>query len=212
MTDIYQVTLKVLTSIGILALTWVLGWFIGKAIKTLVVKVLNKIGADEWLRRFSFGRAIRRTGLFISEFFGILIEWIIYVTFIVLGVYFACAYAEWIDVADIAAKILTIYIGGFVRAFIVIIPGFILIDVFIGYIYRSSELRTEAQLLTPIAEYLRILLYIVVMIFALEQGGINVEALTHILTPILWGLTAAMLLVIIYNILQSTRGKPSTSV
>ncbi|MEM1863372.1 MAG: hypothetical protein QXN10_00505, partial [Desulfurococcaceae archaeon] len=121
MTDIYQVTLKVLTSIGILALTWVLGWFIGKAIKTLVVKVLNKIGADEWLRRFSFGRAIRRTGLFISEFFGILIEWIIYVTFIVLGVYFACAYAEWIDVADIAAKILTIYIGGFVRAFIVII-------------------------------------------------------------------------------------------
>jgi hypothetical protein len=65
------------------------------------------------------------------------------------------------------------------------------------------------QLLTPVAEYLRVLLYIVVVIFAVEQGGISVEVLTNIMTPIIWGLTIAMLLIIAFNIIQLAKSKSS---
>jgi len=105
-------------------------------------------------------------------------------------------------------QLLNVYIVGFLKALIIIIIGFILTDVFVSYIYKSSELRTEMQLLAPVAEYLRLLFYIVIVIFAIEQTGISVEALTNMLTPIIWGLTVAMLLIIVFNIIQLTKGKP----
>ncbi|MGC9051968.1 MAG: hypothetical protein ACP5J3_13690, partial [Pyrobaculum sp.] len=45
----------------------------------------------------------------------------------------------------------------------------------------------------PVAEYIRIILYLVVITFALEQGGISVATLTAMLTPITWGLVAALI-------------------
>jgi hypothetical protein len=56
--------------------------------------------------------------------------------------------------------------------------------------------------LTPVAEYLRILLYIAVLVFALEQGGLSVSTLHVVLTPIIWGLTAAMVVIVVANLVQ----------
>ncbi len=198
---------RILTGVGIAALLIIVGYVLGKGVKILLVKSLDKLGLEEWLRRFSFGRAIKRTGFMVSEFFGIMASWIIYIVFIILGVHYASSYIGLRDIADTSLLLINLYIAGFVKALLIIIMGFILIDAFISYIYKSSELRTEMQLLTPVAEYLRILLYIVIVIFAIEQGGISVEALTNIVTPIIWGLTIAMLLIIAFNIIQLTRGR-----
>lgn len=198
---------RILTGIGIAALLIIVGYVLGRGIRIVVVKGLEKIGLEEWLRRFSFGRAIKRTGFMVSEFFGIMASWIIYIVFIVLGVYYASSYIGLRDIAETSLLLLNLYVAGFVKALLIIIVGFILIDAFISYIYKSSELRTEMQLLTPVAEYIRILLYIVIVIFAIEQGGINVDALTSIMTPIIWGLTVAMLLIIAFNIIQLTKSK-----
>jgi len=196
---------RILTGVGIAALLIIVGYVLGKGVKILLVKGLDKLGLEEWLRRFSFGRAIKRTGFMVSEFFGIMTSWIIYIVFIILGVHYASSYIGLRDIADTSLLLINLYIAGFVKALLIIIMGFILIDAFISYIYKSSELRTEMQLLTPVAEYLRILLYIVIVIFAIEQGGISVEVLTNIVTPIIWGLTIAMLLIIAFNIIQLTK-------
>jgi len=199
---------RILTGISIAALLIIIGYILGKGVKILLVKGLDKLGLEDWLRRFSFGRAIKRTGFMVSEFFGIMASWIIYIVFIILGVYYASSYIGLNDVAKTSILLLNLYVAGFIKALIIIIVSFILIDAFISYIYKSSELRTEMQLLTPVAEYLRILLYIVVVIFAIEQGGVSVEVLTNIITPIIWGLTIAMLLIIAFNIIQLAKSKP----
>ncbi|MEM4685370.1 MAG: hypothetical protein QW133_04560, partial [Sulfolobales archaeon] len=94
------------------------------------------------------------------------------------------------------------YVVGFVKTFLIIITGFILTDAFIGYIYKSSELRSEVRLLTPVAEYLRIMIYLAVVMFALEQGGLSIHSLNILLMPVIWGLTIAMILIILAQIVQ----------
>ncbi len=195
-------------AIGLVAFIGIIGFLLGKGVKVLVIKVSERLGFDEWLRRFSFGRAIKRTGLSAGEFFGTVLSWIIYVVFIVLGIHYGSKYLGLIEIAGMTQQLLNIYIVGFLKALVIIIIGFILTDVFVSYIYKSSELRTEMQLLAPVAEYLRLLFYIVIVIFAIEQTGISVEALTNMLTPIIWGLTVAMLLIIVFNIIQLIKGKP----
>jgi len=53
-----------------------------------------------------------------------------------------------------------------------------------------------------VAEYIRIILYLVVVTFALEQGGINVTTLSIMLTPITWGLAVAVVAVLILEALK----------
>lgn len=195
-------------AIGIAIMLSIVGFLLGKGVKLLVVKASEKLGFDEWLRRFSFGRAIKRTGLSAGEFFGMVTAWILYIVFILLGIHYGSRYLGLAEIASMTQHLLNIYVVGLVKALIIIITGFILTDVFVSYVYKSSELRTEMQLLAPVAEYLRLLFYIVIVIFAIEQAGISVEALTNMLTPIIWGLTVAMLLIIVFNIIQLTRGKP----
>jgi hypothetical protein len=195
-------------AIGLVAFIGIIGFLLGKGVKALVIKVSERLGFDEWLRRFSFGRAIKRTGLSAGEFFGTVSSWILYVVFIVLGIHYGSKYLGLVEIAGMTQKLLNVYIVGFLKALIIIIIGFILADVFVSYIYKSSELRTEMQLLAPVAEYLRLLFYIVIVVFAIEQTGMSVEALTNMLTPIIWGLTVAMLLIIVFNIIQLTKGKP----
>ncbi|MFP3252243.1 MAG: hypothetical protein RXO32_11030, partial [Thermoproteus sp.] len=83
------------------------------------------------------------------------------------------------------------------------IIGFILVDGFVEYIYKGALSKNEA-VVGPVAEYIRIILYLVVVTFALEQGGINVSTLTAMLTPITWGLTAAVVAVLV---LEAVRKK-----
>jgi len=182
---------------------------VGKLTRFLLSVFFDRIGFNEWVKRISIGKAIIRAGFTPSEFFSSLIAWIIYIAFILLAVNFGSKevsrelggifYLN--DLADATYAILTIYLGGFIKAFLVIIVGFILIDGFVGYIYKVSEPRAETPLLAPVAEYLRILLYISVIIFALSVGGISVRELIQILQPVVWGITAIMIVVVIEQVL-----------
>lgn len=61
--------------------------------------------------------------------------------------------------------------------------------------------RTEF-IIAPVAEYIRVILYLVVVTFALEQGGINVATLSVMLTPITWGLAAAIIVMVVVEALK----------
>ncbi|MGC9115228.1 MAG: hypothetical protein ACP5HH_04405 [Fervidicoccaceae archaeon] len=83
------------------------------------------------------------------------------------------------------------------KAFVVIIIGFLLVDSFVGYLYKAPEIESELEFIGPVAEYLRILLYIVTVVFALEQGGIEVAFRSSMLIPIMWGITIMMVIIIL---------------
>lgn len=186
---------------GISILIVFAGYLIGRGFRWVLGNMLGRLGINEWFRKFAIGRAILRGGYSPSEFFGLVASWIIYVASVLTAAYYFSSSLGLTEIGNITYTLLITHLVGFVKALFIIITGFILVDSFISYLYKSSELRAEEELLTPVAEYLRILLYVVTVVFSLEQGGISVHALSTMLTPVIWGLTAVMIIMILGHVL-----------
>lgn len=194
--------------VGITALIIIAGYAIGKIVKTILKKALERIGFNEWFIKFAIGKAIIRGGYTPSEFLSSVISWIIHVSSVLIAINYLSNALELSVVSEISYTVLMVYLIGFIKAFAIILVGFMLIDSFVNYIYKSSELRTsEEKVLVSIAEYLRILFYIAVLIFALEIGGLTIESLKHTLTPIIWGLTVVMIILVAKEIAEAVSKK-----
>lgn len=196
-------------SVAVSIVVAALGYVIGRLLKYIVTFILDRIGFDDWIKKISVGKAIIRAGFVPARFFGNLVAWIVYISFILLAVGVGSRevsrdlggvlYLD--DLSNIAFSLLTVYVSGFIKAFLAAVAGFILVDGFVGYIYKTSELRSEVYLLVPVAEYLRILLYINVIIFSLSLSGVGVDELLTILQPVIWGITAIMIAVVVEQII-----------
>jgi hypothetical protein len=204
-TGYLELMLDALKAVGLACLVWMLGYFIGHFVKYVLVRVLGRANVDDFIRRTGIGRAIRRTGLLAHEFIASLAAWLIYLLFLILGVYFAGLLVQHEGIVKVAETALNVYYVGGLKLLLVVVIGFVLVDAFVGYVYRSVELKSETQLLTPVAEYLRIVLYIAIMVYAVEQSGLGVGALLQLLTPLIWGVTAITVLVVLYLIIQSVQ-------
>jgi len=198
---------NLLTTIGLTVATILVGYVSGVLTRRLILYILARVGFDEWFKKFAIGKAILRSGYSASEFFGLVTSWIIYLTSFLLALAILTSSLNLITLSDALYTVVSVYMLGFIKAFLIIITGFILTDTFIGYIYKSSELRSEVRLLTPVAEYLRIMIYLAVIVFALEQGGLSVHSLNILLVPIIWGLTIAMLIIILSQVIQQVARK-----
>ncbi|MFZ8807119.1 MAG: mechanosensitive ion channel family protein [Pyrobaculum sp.] len=193
--------LTVLYHAAVAVLIAVFGVVLGRVVRRVVDRLLFRLGFNDWFRNFNIGRALLRSGYIPSEFFGSVAAWLLYLLFILTAVaYLAMSFGR-IDIYEWVTSIIAVYLFGFVKFFIISIIGFILVDGFVEYIYKGALSRNEA-VVGPVAEYIRIILYLVVVTFALEQGGINVTTLSSMLTPITWGLAVAVVAVLILEALK----------
>jgi hypothetical protein len=193
--------LTVLYHVAVAVLIAVFGIVLGRVVRRVVDRILFRLGFNDWFRNFNIGRALLRSGYTPSEFFGSVAAWLLYLIFILTAVaYLAVSFGR-VDVSEWVTSIIVVYLFGFVKFFIISIIGFILVDGFAEYIYKGALSRNEA-VVGPVAEYIRIILYLVVVTFALEQGGINVTTLSSMLTPITWGLAVAVVAVLILEALK----------
>lgn len=198
-----------LSSIGLFVLIIIVGYIAGRLTRRALSYIVYKIGGDELFKKFSIGRAIIRAGYAPSEFFGLLVSWIIYIGVLLVALTHLGQNLELPELYETSNTLLG-YLYGFVKAFIIIVIGFMLVDAFIGYIYSSSEdLDKKGGLATimPAAEYLRIVLYVVVLIFALEQAGIPVQTLWVLITPVIWGLTVIIVIIAASGVVKRVLGK-----
>lgn len=201
-----EALLSLLISASIVAL----GYVTGRLLRYVVTLLLDRIGFNDWVRRISIGKAIVRAGFVPASFFGNLTAWIMYLSFILLALGIGSrdisrslggvAYLD--ELSNVVFNLLTVYVSGFVKAFLVIVVGFTLVDGFIGYLYKTSELRAEMYLLVPVAEYLRLLLYISIITFSLSVSGVGISELMLVLQPVIWGITVIMIAVVVEQILQ----------
>ncbi|MEZ0248250.1 MAG: hypothetical protein ABWJ97_03155 [Thermoproteus sp.] len=178
------------------------GYLVGRLARWALAKGLARAGFDDWFRRFNIGKAILRSGYAAGEFFGSVAAWLIYLTFVLFAasyLAYSLGYPSW---GDALLSVVYVYIYGFAKFFIIAIVGFILVDGFVEYIYKGAIFKEDSRLLAPVAEYIRVVLYLVVVTFALQQGGIDVSTLSQMLIPITWGLVAAMVAV---AVLQTIR-------
>jgi hypothetical protein len=200
-----ELLFNIIISIGAALLTWLTGYLLGHGVKYFVSRLLSRIGFEEIVKRTGFGRAIKRTGLLPHEFMGSLAAVIIYIVFAILGVYIAGYVLKLEAIMSTAETALYVYVAGGLKLLFIVLIGFTLVDAFVGYVYKSTELRAEMQLLYPMAEYLRIVLYIAIVVYGVEQSGLGVGVLPSLLTPIIWGITVIIVLFVLYLIVQSIR-------
>lgn len=205
MNGVLNIVVDILLAIGVACGVWAVGYVVALLTRKIVTLSLGKIGFDDWVRKLNIGRAVKRTGYMPSEFFGLMAHWIVIVIFIALGFLAMSMVMGSQNMVYFFKNIITVYIAGFLKALLIIIIGFILVDIFVGYVYKSTELRAEMQVLYPLGEYLRIVLYIAVVTYALEQGGIGLGVLASLLIPVIWGITIAIILIVVYLILQSIK-------
>lgn len=176
----------------------VVGFLLGKAVRSVFRRFFRRVGVDDWFRNFNIGRALLRSGYTAGDFFGSVAAWLIYMlSLLAAAAYFAYSVGN-LEIHRELLHIIDTYVFGFVKFFIIAIIGFILVDGFAEYIHKGAFSRDA----TPVAEYIRVLLYLAVVTFALEQGGINVATLSIMLTPITWGLVAALVALIIVEALK----------
>ncbi|MGC9182183.1 hypothetical protein [Thermogladius sp.] len=182
-------------------------YVIGRLVKYFITYMAGKTGFSDWMIKFHLGRAILRSGMTVGEFFGRVSMWVVLVAGTLLGL------ATWFSLvnntaaAAVILDIVNVYVFGFVKAFIVIVVGFVLVDAFVGYVYKGGEPGGTLEFLTPVGEYLRLLFYLAVLVFALDVGGLNVKTLTQILIPVVWGLTVIMIILTVGKIVSDILGR-----
>jgi len=190
--------LSLLYHVGVSVLIVVFGLVLGRVVRRVLDRALFRLGFNDWFRNFNIGRALLKSGYTAGEFFGSVAAWIIYLLFILLAVAYLAENFGNRGLHEWVMSVINVYLFGFVKFFIISIIGFILVDGFTEYIYRGALSKSET-VVGPVAEYIRIILYLVVVTFALEQGGINVATLSAMLTPITWGLAAAVVAVLVFE-------------
>ncbi|MEM4493792.1 MAG: hypothetical protein QXJ71_08575 [Pyrobaculum sp.] len=182
--------------IAVALLIAVVGYVLGRAIRHILDSFFRRTGLNDWFRSFNIGRALLRSGYTAGEFFGSVAAWVVYIVFFLLALAYIALNLGYQDSYALILSILYTYVYGFVKFFIISIFGFILVDGFVEYIYKGALSKSEV-VVGVVAEYVRIILYLVVITFALEQGGINVTTLSSMLTPITWALAAALVAVLV---------------
>ncbi|MEM1598643.1 MAG: hypothetical protein QXP31_04565 [Pyrobaculum sp.] len=195
--DLWSMLFHMAVSILVVAF----GVVFGRLLRLVVVRLFRRLGLNDWFRNFNIGRALLRSGYTAGEFFGSLAAWIVYIVFILLAAAYLGLYLDHPEIYQGAMGIINVYVLGFVKFLVISLLGFILVDGFAEYIYKGALSRSES-VVGPVAEYIRIILYLVVITFALEQGGINVTTLSAMLTPITWGLAVAVVALIVAEILK----------
>jgi hypothetical protein len=191
-----EILVEYLTATAILIGIVIVTYVIGRLVKYFVRYMAGRTGFSDWMVKFHLGKAIVRSGMSVGEFFGEVSMWLILITGVLFGLATWFSLVNYPYVATLMLDIVNTYVYGFVKAFIIVVVGFLLTDAFIGYVYKGGEEGNKLEFLSPIGEYLRLLFYLAVLIFALDVGGLSVNTLTMILLPVVWGLTIIMIIII----------------
>ncbi|MEB3692650.1 MAG: hypothetical protein G5Z42_02740 [Caldisphaeraceae archaeon] len=171
----------------------VVGFYIfGKLIGYVVKRILVIAGFNDWFRHITMGRIALRAGKTGGDFFGSIISYFLYATGVVLAIdYLSQAFRSIGRVAGLLTNGL-----GYAALFVfIILIGFILIDVFDSYLSTEARQRGGPEIDILIV-YIKIVLYLTVITFALREIRLNVTPLMVLLQPLSWGL--AILFVAVY--------------
>jgi small-conductance mechanosensitive channel len=159
----------------------IIGWIVGRLLGKAVAVFLDRIHADDAIRKSSLGKWIEQSGVSIVKFFDLIVRWAIYLIAILAAVNVLNIPALTAVVAAIIA-----YIPNIIAFVLIIIIGFMLIDWFADYLSGFGE-RSQVQMMGFVVLFLRVFLYFIVILLALQQLLIDLTPIYIFLEPLAWG-------------------------
>jgi len=164
----------------------IIGLFAGRIGGKVISKVLDKIGVDDAVEKTAIGDTIKKSGMTTVGCFDALIRWFIYLVFIMAA----------INVLNIPmltgfVQQIVLYIPHLILGVIVLVVGLIVADFFIDQIEMQLTAR-EVEFAEIITSVLRVIFYLVVIVFALDQLLIETTVIYTFLVPLAWGIAAGI--------------------
>ncbi len=193
--------LKVLAAIVILAV----GYVIGQLVERASVGIIDKLGLRRRVR-FGLEREIRKFGFNadLVQILGMVIKYFVYFSTLLLVVdYLQIETAKgivesvWLFLPRVLASILIIIIGSVFIEFIVDLVKFNLRDIGIDRFADEAKLPKVSN---TAAKLLKLFLYLIVILIALSQIGMEMVLLNTLTTSLVASMTIAVMAVIILGI------------
>jgi hypothetical protein len=125
---------SIITSIVILVIGWIVGRFAGKAVS----KIMQRVGLRSALERTAVARVIERSTLTVTDFFDLIVRWLIYMAAILAAI-------DNLQIKALTSFTYAIlaYLPHFVAGVIILIVGLIISD-FMGDAVKA--IGTEANI------------------------------------------------------------------
>ncbi|WP_342771325.1 MULTISPECIES: mechanosensitive ion channel family protein [unclassified Methanoculleus] len=159
----------------------IIGWILGRILGRVVAEVLDRIGVDDALRKTSIGQQIERSTTNISRLFDLIVRWFIYLIAILAAVSVLQIQALSAAVAAIVA-----FIPNIAAFIIILVGGFILIDWLMDR-FQDFGAGQDVQFFGAVTTFLRVFLYFVVVILALQQLLLDLSIIYVFVVPLAWG-------------------------
>jgi len=164
----------------------IIGLFAGRIGGKVISKVLDKIGVDDAVEKTAIGDTIKKSGMTTVGCFDALIRWFIYLVFIMAAI-------NVLNIPMLAGFVqqVVLYIPHLIIGIIVLVVGLIVADFFIDQLEMQLTAR-EVEFAEIITSVLRVIFYLVVIVFALDQLLIETTVIYTFLVPLAWGIAAGI--------------------
>jgi len=163
-------------------LVLIIGWIVGRLLGKAVRLVLDKLKVDRFLGESSFVKALAGAGITISLIGDVAVRLFVYLIAVLAAVDILN-----LDYLSQLMKDIVEYIPHIIVFAIIALVGFILIDYFADFLIRFN-MTANVELMKPVVFVIRIFLYFVVTIFALDQLMLDLTIIYTFVTPIAWGI------------------------
>lgn len=166
------------------------GWIVGRLVYRAIVEVTDRVTLDERVSRTPLGRMFGEDERAVAGALGTLGAWFVYALAILAAanVLAITVLSEWLTIA-------VSYLPALVAGVLIIVVGFVLAD-FLADVVARTETLTGTRYTDAFADGLRVFLYFVAIVIALDTIGVDVEILYTFATAAAWGLAAGIALAI----------------
>ena len=161
----------------LLSVGWVLGRLLGKG----VVKLLQKTGIADVLRKTVVGKALDRSGISSARFLELLTRWFVYLIAILAAV-------DVLKLTSLSAFMSNIvaYLPNFIAGVLILFVGLAVVD-FVGDAVRAIGREAKIEFAYVISVFVKLFLYLAVIVIALTTMRIDVTILNEMAKAVAWG-------------------------
>lgn len=170
--------LKLIAALAVL----IIGLYLGRLLGSSISKALDKVGLNNLIRKTIVGEYIEKSGVQLINLSDLIIRWFVYA----VALWVVVSYLRISLLSDLLTRAIG-YLPALFGGIIILLVGLTAVDFVIDFIKKSTkELRIEY--INAVAFAVRVVLYFVIIMMALDKFGVNTAVIYMLMTPITYGI------------------------
>ncbi|MBI5253490.1 MAG: hypothetical protein HY930_03720 [Euryarchaeota archaeon] len=170
--------LKIIAALVVL----IVGLYAGRVFGRVISKVLDKAGLNELIRKTVVGEHIEKSGVQLVGISDLVIRWFIYAVALmaavdILGIGFLTTFL--LDAIG--------YIPSLVAGIVILLVGLVAVDFIVEFIKTTTK-ELKIEYISAVTFVIRISLYLMILVMALDQFKIKTTIIYALITPIAYGI------------------------